>query len=52
MSFQNHRFFIYFVDLFSTIILTNPIVANIVNIVGIKLLLKKDEIDKTVNNDI
>ena len=52
MSFQTHRFYIYFVDLFPSIIIQNQIVVNIINIVGIKLLLKKDEIDNNINYDI
>lgn len=52
MSFQTHRFYIYFVDLFPSIIMQNQIVVNIINIVGIKLLLKKDEIDNNINYDI
>lgn len=52
MSFQTNRFYIYFVDLFPSIIMQNQIVVNIINIVGIKLLLKKDEIDNNINYDI
>lgn len=52
MSFQTHKFFIFFVDLFPSIILRNQIISNIINIVGIKLVLKKEEIDNTLNTDI
>ena len=52
MSFKNNKFYIYFVDLFPSIIMQNQIVVNIINIVGIKLLLKKDEIDNNINYDI
>lgn len=52
MDFEKNKFYIYFVDLFPSIILRNPIITNIVNIVGIKLLLKKDTIDKTLNTDV
>lgn len=52
MDFEKNKFYIYFVDLFPSIILRNPIVANIVKIVGIKLLIKKESLDKTLNTDI
>lgn len=52
MNFQKHKYFAYFIDLFPTIILNNQIVANIVNIVGIKLVMKKEKIDNKINYDI
>jgi hypothetical protein len=52
MNWQTHRFYIWFIDLFPTIILQNKLISKIINITGIKLALKKDEIDSVLNTDI
>lgn len=52
MDFQKHKFFLFFIDFFPTIILQNSLIANILNIVGIKFVIYKDKIDNTLNTDI
>ena len=42
----------FLLGMFPNIMLQNPIVTNIINIVGIKVTILKDKVDKTLNTDI